>query len=89
MLADVTGAADVAAANTAYNVFCYGKAEPLDTDELDIKCDGLGFGCVSLEQRQLVLDALGVTSAPANTPAATRAWQKARLRTAPTQASFL
>jgi hypothetical protein len=90
MSAAVTGAADMAAANTAFNNFCYGKPEPLDTDEILPKCDGLGFGCTSLATRQPLFDILDGTSAgPANTPEATRAWLKARLQSAPTQASQL
>lgn len=83
----VLNAADMAAANTAFNIFCYGEAEPPDTAEILAKCDGLGFGCTSLATRQPLFDKLDGTSAgPANTPEATRAWLKARLQKAPTQA---
>jgi hypothetical protein len=76
----VTAAADTAAANTAFNNFCYGEPDPLDTAETLPKCDGLGFGCTSLATRQVIFDILEPpTPAPLNNPTATRAWLKGRL----------
>jgi hypothetical protein len=80
MMAAVTGAADTAAANTAFNNFCYGKPEPLDTDEILPKCDGLGFGCTSLETRQPLFDILDPPMANQMNAMDTRQWLKVRLQ---------
>lgn len=76
----VAGAANTAEANTAFDNFCYGESDPLDTVPILPRCDGLGFGCISLATRQPLFDLLdGTTPAPANNQIATHAWLKARL----------
>lgn len=82
MSAVVLAAADMAAANTAFNNFCYGEPEPVDAVPILPRCVGLSFGCTSMATRQAIFDALaGVTlaPAPASTPEATTTWLKARL----------
>jgi hypothetical protein len=82
----VTAAPDTVAANTAFNNFCYGLADPLPTSEIFPKCDGLGFGCTTLATRQVIFDILDPPApAPANNPGATKAWLEGRL--APTSAA--
>lgn len=83
----VVNAADTAAANTAFNNFCYDKPEPLNTDEILPKCDGLGFGCTSLATRQVIFDTLDGNMASKTNAMPTREWLKSRLKkSAPTQA---
>lgn len=76
----VLTAADTAAANTAFNDFCYGTQNPPDGADVLPKCDGLAFGCTSIATTAPIFAKLGGTSAaPANTPDARRAWLKTRL----------
>lgn len=85
LLAAVTGAADPAAANTAFNNFCYGEPTPPDTAELGNECLGLRFGCVSLATQEPLFTALADPAAgplPAMTADKVDTWLKRRLKTA-------
>lgn len=80
MSAAVTSAPDTAAANTAFNNFCFGEPDPVNTVPFLPRCEGFVYGCTSLATRQVILDILEpLNPAPPNTGAATRAWLQDRL----------